>query len=324
MIETAPSLCIIIVNYKSAELTIQCLNSLEPQITPAARVIIADSNSQDGSVLKLRQEIIARNWTWASLLPLDANRGFAAGNNAAIEQVLSSSVPPEYILLLNPDTIVLENALALLLDFMQKHPKAGIIGPSLLAPDLSRQTSAFRFPSLLTELDDGLRLGLFSKWIKDHRIAIEPPSPKEPFRADWVSGACFLVRTAVLKETGLLDEHYFLYFEELDLCLQARHLGWECWCVPQSEVIHLEGESTKAENKGKRDQKRWYCSRRYYYQKNHSLLYNILTDLLWLFGYSTWQFRRIIQRKADNDPTGMLKNFLKNSFLLHPFKKVNA
>ena len=125
-------LLIVIVNYRTADLAIDCLSSLAGEVAtvPGTQVIVTDSASGDDSPVRLEQAIAARGWgRWVSLLPLATNRGFAAGNNAAIDCALAQQERPDYLLLLNPDTVVYPGALAILVAFMDRNPQVGLAGP---------------------------------------------------------------------------------------------------------------------------------------------------------------------------------------------------
>ena len=311
------SLLVVIVNYRTPDLTIDCLRSLVDEIRslPGTSVVVTDNASGDGSAERIQTAIDTEGWSeWVSLMPLEKNGGFAYGNNEAIRPALQSSNPPAYILLLNPDTIVLAGALKELWDFMEQHPEAGIAGSRLESADGSPQRSAFRFPTILSELDSGLRLGLVSKLLSKWIVA--PPVPEEVCQTDWVAGASMIVRREVFEQAGLMDESYFLYYEEVDFCLQANKAGWSCWYVPQSKVIHLVGQSSGIDS-SKQLKKRLpkYCfeSRQRYFIKNYGWLYVIATDLVWAFCYVLWQIRRVIQNKPYSDPPQLFADFVRNS-----------
>jgi N-acetylglucosaminyl-diphospho-decaprenol L-rhamnosyltransferase len=313
-------LLVIILNYRTAQLTIDCLQSLvlEVQALPDTHVVVTDNNSQDGSVEQIAATIVSAAWSdWVSLQPLSHNGGFAVGNNAAIRIALQSSPPPTYFLLLNPDTIVHPGALTELVRFMDEHPDAGIVGSRLEDPDGTPQISAFRFPSFWTELDFGLRIGLVTQLLS--RWTLAPVVVDQPCQTDWVAGASMLIRREVFEAIGLLDEKYFMYFEEVDFCLQAKKTGWPCWYVPQSRVVHLVGQSsgvTDTKLQPKRRPQYWFDSRRRYFIKNHGWLYAAITDAIWLLSFSLWRLRRAIQQKPDEDPPQVLTDFWLNSVFL--------
>lgn len=314
------SLVIVIVNYRTASLTIDCLHSLEAEVRslPETQVVVTDNASGDNSVEKIQNAIDTHGWSeWVSLLPLERNGGFAFGNNAAIGPALKSNYPPQYILLLNPDTIVRPGAIKTLVDFMEQNPQVGIAGSRLEDPDGTPQRSAFRFHTIFSELDFGLRLGIASKLLSKWVVA--PPVCDQTCQTDWVAGASMIIRKPVFDAVGLLDEEYFMYYEEMDFCLQAKKAGWSCWYVPQSRVVHLVGQSSGVTNKKsspKRLPKYWFDSRQRYFKKNYGLIYTALADILWTFGFSLWRMRRVIQGKPDQDPPQLLGDFISNSVLL--------
>ncbi|WP_445244288.1 glycosyltransferase family 2 protein [Microcoleus sp. OTE_8_concoct_300] len=310
-------LLVVIVNYRTSSLTIDCLRSLvsEVQSLPGMRVAVADNASGDSSTEQIPAAIASEGWSeWASFVPLDRNGGFAFGNNALIRPVLQSPNPPPYFLLLNPDTIVRPGALKALVDFMETHPDAGIAGSRLEDPDGTPQESAFRFHTLASEFDFGWRLGPLSKLLKNW--AAVPPLSQEICQTDWVAGASMIVRREVFEKIGLMDEAYFMYCEEMDFCLQANKAGWSCWYVPESRVVHLVGQSsgvTDTKAAPKRMPTYWFDSRRRYFIKNYGFLYTALTDVCWASGFAAWRVRRAVQGKPDRDPPNYLKDFLLNS-----------
>jgi len=197
---------------------------------------------------------------------------------------------------------------------MNQHPDVGLAGSSLENSEGISWPFAFRFPSLLSELESGIRLGavtkLLSKWVVSCEMSAD-----EPGQIDWVPGASLIIRREVFDSIGLMDEDYFLYYEETDFCLQARRSGWSCWYVPQSRVMHIAGQSTGVTSSGppRRLPQYWFDSRRRYFVKNHGFLYAALADTVWMIGFASWRLRRAIQRKPDADPPKMLNDFLFNS-----------
>lgn len=319
-LDSPTRLLVVIVNYRTAGLTIDCLRSLDSEVRslPGTRVVITDNASGDGSGEKIQAAIASEGWGgWATFQPLERNGGFAYGNNAPIRPALASPNPPAYILLLNPDTIVRPNALKVLVEFMDEHPEAGIAGSRLEDPDGTPQHSAFRFHTVFSELDLGLRLGLISKLLSNWVIA--PPISDEVCPTDWVAGASMIIRREVFEAAGLIDEGYFMYYEEMDFCLQAKRAGWSCWYVPQSHVVHLVGQSsgvTDTKRPPKRLPQYWFDSRRRYFLKNYGWLYTALADAVWTIGFTLWRLRRVVQGKPDQDPPNILGDFLRNSVFL--------
>ena len=319
-LDSPTRLLVVIVNYRTAGLTIDCLRSLDSEVRslPGTRVVVTDNASGDGSGEKIQAAIESEGWgDWVTFQPLERNGGFAYGNNAPIRPALSSPNPPTYVLLLNPDTIVRPNALNVLVEFMDEHPEAGIAGSRLEDPDGTPQHSAFRFHTAFSELDLGLRLGLVTKLLNNWVIA--PPISDEVCPTDWVAGASMIIRREVFEAAGLMDEGYFMYYEEMDFCLQAKRAGWSCWYVPQSHVVHLVGQSsgvTDTKRPPKRLPQYWFDSRRRYFLKNYGWLYTALADAVWTIGFTLWRIRRVVQGKPDQDPPNILGDFLRNSVFL--------
>ena len=317
------SLLVVIVNYRTPALTVQCLRSLEPQVAglPGTRVVVTDCASGDDSVETISLEIAARGWqSWASVMPLLHNGGFAFGNNAVIRPALRAENKPDYILLLNPDTIARPGALAHLVDFMGTWPHVGIAGSRLEDPDGRPQRSAFRFPSVASEFEGGIRVGVVSRLLE--RSVVAPPVPEGRCQVDWVAGASMIVRREVFEQVGLLDEAYFMYYEEVDFCLRARKAGWTCWYVPASRVVHLIGQASgvtdvKAAQK-KRRPPYWFASRRRYFLKHLGPARTLLADVAWATGHGVHQVLRAARFRRNTDPPRLWRDFVKYNFFIVP------
>jgi GT2 family glycosyltransferase len=309
-------LLVVIVSYRVTDLTIDCLRSLEDKIgeVPGTRVALCENGTGGDAEERLRRAIDEHGWdSWVDLTAIYPNRGFTGGNNAVIRPALESDDPPEYVLLLNADTIVLEHAFDSLVAFMDAHPKVGVAGSLLLSPDGQPQGSPFRFPGIATELDQGLRLGLVTKLLWPWNILF--PKSDHPCRVGWVAGASMILRRTMLDDIGLLDEGLYTYFDDSDICLRAARAGWETWYVPESRVIHLEGASTGIAT-GRVERRRphyWFQARRRYYLKNHGALYTALVDAAHILGLAAWRLRRRIQRKPDTDPPHLLADSICHS-----------
>ena len=314
------NLLIVIVNYRTPGLTIDCLHSLEAECRSVAgwrvRVVVTDNCSGDDSVARLEKAVGDNGLgDWVSIEPLERNGGFAYGNNAAIRPALESGTPPDYVWLLNPDTIVRPGALLALVDFLEDHPDVGIAGSRLVNLEGTAEWSAFRFPTVLGELEGGVRLGLVTRILS--RWVISSPAPLVASRCDWSSGASLMIRRAVFDAIGLLDENYFMYFEEVDFCLRAHKAGWAAWYVPESEVVHLAGQSSGLSDQqraGKRLPGYWFQARRYYNKKHLGPVRTLLANVCWTLGFSSFRVRQWLFRKPDTDPKSMLRDFLRFNF----------
>lgn len=314
---------VVIVNFRTPVLTLECLSSLKADIIPkiSITVLIVDNHSGDNSIKILSSEIYKRGWGgWVTILPLEKNGGFAYGNNRGIERIFNQHNPPDYIWLLNPDTVVKPGACKALVEFLVNHPKVGIVGSRLESLESEHQASAFRDHSIISELLGSARLGIldkvFSKW-----LVADSSNAEIAHQTDWVSGASMMVRREVFEVIGLLDEKFFMYFEEVDFCIRARRVGWPIWYVPESRVVHLEGASTEGVNsKERRRSNFWFESRRRFFIKNYGYRVFLLADIAWIIGYSSWRLRRVIQGKTDFAPPRYLDDFLRNSIIWKSFK----
>lgn len=314
---------VVIVNYRTADLTIDCLRSLRNEVADGmTRVIVTDNASGDDSPDRIEEAVHQNGWgQWASLMRLPKNGGFAYGNNQAIRAGLDAEAPPKYVWLLNPDTVVRPGALASLQQFLQTHPRVGIVGSRLEDPDGTPQTSAFRFPSLASELDGSLRLGFVTRLLRRYRVA--PPPPDAPTRTEWVAGASMLIRREVFEAIGLMDEAYFMYYEEVDFCRRALNAGWECWYEPQSRVVHLVGQASGVTDRQQATKRRpayWFESRRRYFLSHLGRFRTLLADTLFMGGFSLWRLRRRVQGKPDRDPARFLGDFFSHSVWRRGFK----
>ena len=308
-------LLIVILNYRVTDLTLDCLRSLAPRIdeVPGTRVVVCENGTGGDAAERLSRAIDENGWSrWCSLREVFPNRGFTGGNNLVIEEALRWEAPPEYIHLLNADTLLLDGALRALVDVLDAQPEAGIAGSLLLSRERQVQASPFRFLGIATELDRGLRLGVASTLLS--RWGVVPPTPRATSPVEWVSGASMILRSAMLDEIGLLDEGLYTYFDDVDLCLRARRAGWQTWFAPDSRVIHLEGASTGISHRAiARRPSYWFEARRRFFLKNHGPLYAAAADAAFIGGFALWRVRRRLQRKPDPDPPFMLVDAVRHS-----------
>lgn len=314
-----PTVDVIIVNYCTGSLVVACLESLEEELQhlPGLRVIVIDNASGDRSGDQIDAVIRAREWEWATLLRSGNNGGFGAGNNLGIAWALARSSRSDLIWLLNPDTQVMPTAGAQLARFMAAHPAAGIAGSALLEGDGQPWPFAFRFPSILGEIERGARWGLASRLL--HGKATLRRMGDRCEQVDWVSGASFMIRRELLESGLRFDEGYFLYYEETDFCLHARRQGWECWYVPDAVVLHIAGQSTGVTGKQlslRRLPSYWFHSRQRYFVKNHGRFYGMMADLGWVVAHLFASAKRRLQDSPEPDPPSLLTDFLRHSALM--------
>lgn len=221
------TLSIIIVNWNTRDILLNCLASIEAH--PPARpydIWVVDNASSDGSVAAVRAQ-----YPRVQIIENSENRGFAAANNQAI-----CASQGDYLLLLNSDTIVHPNALERMARFLDEHADVGITGACLLNVDGSLQPSWAAFPSLWSEL--------LGKNVRKRR-RYHTHSGSEVYAVDWVGGAALMIRRTTVNQIGLLDEAYFMYSEETDWCFRARRSGWTVCYLPDAPITHLGGQSSK-------------------------------------------------------------------------------
>lgn len=296
---------IVIVNFKTADLVAQCLESLAKQVNTlnGGKVIIIDNDSNDDSVGQLQAFTKSKNFgLWVELIAMPRNGGFAYGCNAGIKHILSIDHAVNYVMLLNPDTLVRAGAIASLLEFMDAHDHVGIAGSQLENSEGTIENSAHRFHSPISELLEGARFGLLSQLFSQHEIT--PLFNGKAHQCNWVSGSSMMIRRQVFEQIGLLDEAFFLYFEEVDFFYRSAKLGWQTWYVPSAKVMHIEGASTGIKSAKRRPQY-WYDSRRRYFLKHYGLLGLMSADLLWVIGRLSFVLRRcfgLIRKTYPNDP----------------------
>jgi hypothetical protein len=262
---THPDLSIIIVNWKVADLAARLLYTVAKETKGITYEIFVVDNDSDDDI----REVVAGFREGHPDLDLrfignDRNLGFAAANNLAISQANG-----RHILLLNPDTALKDDALSVMVSWLDAHPDVGIAGPRLLNADGTVQPSVRAFPKLL---DQTLIL------LKAHRLVKRLPPLKRYFAADFdygkaqdvdqLMGAAFFVRKDVFTKIGLLDEAYFIWFEEVDFCRRAKDAGFRIVYVPDASIIHHGGESfSKAFTMAK--QRYFNDSMRTYFRKHH-------------------------------------------------------
>ena len=275
-------LAIIIVNYRTPQLIVDCLVSLLPEIAALdAKVVVVDNCSGDDSL-----SIIG---TWlhdhdahrqVELLAAPTNGGFASGNNIGIRAVSAS-----YYLLLNSDALVRPGAIAMLLETARSHPDAGLFSPRLEWPDGRGQESCFRFHTPVSEFMGAAHTGIIDRLLQ--RFVVYWPVQTEIAMPEWTSFACVMIRHDVLDVVGLLDEGYFMYFEDMAFCRKARQAGWVVVHNPAARVVHLRGGTSTVKasaNQKKRVPRYYYESRARYFYQFYGIIGLWVANLLWWCG----------------------------------------
>jgi N-acetylglucosaminyl-diphospho-decaprenol L-rhamnosyltransferase len=230
-----PDLAVVVVNYNAGDYLLRCLESLEAAAADARlETFVVDNASDDGSIERARAA-----HPDVTYVQNPDNRGFSA----AVNQGIRWSRAP-FVLLLNPDAAITGGTLAALLKVAEDWPRVAAIGPLLRNPDGSVYASGRTFPSIHGAVGHAF-LGPFVPHNRFSRAYTLADWDRMTGRiVDWVSMSCMLIRRAALEQVGLLDESFFLYGEELDLCTRLRDAGWEVLFTPEVEVTHAVGVST--------------------------------------------------------------------------------
>jgi GT2 family glycosyltransferase len=286
--QVTASICI--VTYKVCGLLRDCLNSLAESTRLDYEVIVVDNGSQDGVVEMLHAEFPS-----VEVIENDQNLGFTRPMNQAMR--LSHG---KYLVLLNPDTLILPEALDTLVAFMQDHPEVGICGPKVLNRDGSLQKPCRRGESrpwaVFTYFSGLARLFPKSRLFGEYLMNYMDEDQTHPVAG--VSGSCMLVRRETLNQIGYMDERFFAYQEDADYCYRARQAGWQIYYLPQARIIHYGGMG------GSRVQPyrsiyEWHRSYFLFYRKNYAGDYFFLFNGL----YYTAMFLKLI--------ASLLANFLR-------------
>ncbi len=293
----------IIVNYRTPDLTRQAITAAVSAASHVhdSNIVVVDNDSQDGSLERLRRAVTEEGLAdRVEVVPSEYNGGFGYGNNFAIRRALASGDRPEYVYLLNSDAFPSEHALAKLVEYMDANPEVGITGSFIHGLDGDAHHTAFRFPTVFSEFEDAMQLGVLTKALA--RYVVPLPVPETTTEVDWVAGASMMLRTTMLEEIGLFDETFFLYFEETDLCRRAKLAGWPVVYVRDSEVAHVGSASTGLQDLRRRKPAFWFDSRQHYFVKNHGPLYLWIANLAQLYGGAIFRARRVLQGQRSSRP----------------------
>lgn len=254
-------LSIVIVNYNVRNLLKKCLESVfkyEKDIE--FEVIVADNNSKDHS-----QKMLKRDFPQVKLIENKRNLGFSKGCNQGIKESQG-----RYILLLNPDTELTPGGFKKMIDFMDTRPEVGICGPKMTDQEGNLHLSCRSFPSYLTAISSSQSIlnRIFPENFLSQKYLLRNLDHSQIQEVDWVSGSCLLAKREMLEKIGLLDERFYLYVEDVDLCYRAKKSGFSVFYFPAVVVIHHIGKST--EKKKINMLVEHHRSMYYFYRKHHN------------------------------------------------------
>ncbi len=256
---------VIIVNYNTGKLLRECVESIVSSTdilrNPKTEIIVVDNNSSDGSEDVKGKITFIKNFS---------NPGFSIANNQGIKQAKG-----EYILLLNPDTNIKSDAILKLVEFAKRHFEVGVVGAKLILRDGITQKSVFRFPTIWRAVCEF--------WFGANTYSSYFPQEDGPIAVDAVVGAAFLITPQAREKVGLLDERYFMYFEDLDYCRRVWNSGLKVYYLSSAEVIHYHGTSGKGLTPNENQWRRLIPSSKIY----HGLFGH------WLINFIIWTSQKL-------------------------------
>lgn len=273
MSDSAVDVSFIIVSWNIADLLKTCLESIFTHSTRSIEVIVVDSASTDHTVTMIRDQ-----FPQVILLAQSENIGFTRGNNIGLNAACG-----QYLFLLNPDTVLLDDTAAALTKYLDANPTVGIVGPKTLNTDSSYQSTRRRFPTLALELRESLWLAPHLFDLPPSHIPLDNPPPETSHLVDWVQGSALMIRREVYEQIGGMDEGFFMFSEEVDWCKRAADHGWKVAYVGSTSIIHHGGKST--EQTGARSHIYFQTSKIRYFRKHHGASAAAMLRLYILLNY---------------------------------------
>ncbi len=262
---------IVIINYNTLQLTRACIESVISYTKGLSYeiILVDNASTEEASILK-------EDYPSIHFIRSQVNLGFAGGNNLGI-----TAATGKYILLLNSDTYLQQNALLITFNYLEKHSEAGVVSARLVYPDGRHQSAAQRLPSVRYLLIELFRIQkLLPKRSAGKLLLGAFFDNKENTTADWVWGTYFMFRREILKQLpeGKLDDRYFMYNEDMQWCIDIRKLGYQIHFCADAEVVHIMGGSAGKKNKMMEENGRLFMERNY--SRLHRWLINILQPIV--------------------------------------------
>jgi GT2 family glycosyltransferase len=303
-------LSILIVSYNTKDLLRKCLRSIYSQINnDKFEIIVIDNNSSDGSV-----KMVEKEFPVVRVISNDKNLGFSKANNLGFKQSTG-----EYALLLNSDILLMNKFIEQMLNDLREHSTVGVVGCRLWREDMSEQSMTNYAFSVGTELLRLLKVKklfktpasreFISKYLgkylgKGVRSYVSSPSgTRKAQRVDYVSGACMLVRKEAIAAVGYFDENFFMYYEDIDLCLRVKKIGWEIILSPHIGAIHYVGQSSIGEPE--KINSEYIKSMLYYHDKHHTrvelLFVQIIAGICLITQTIVLWFRQLIDKNLRRE-----------------------
>lgn len=285
-------LSIIIVNYNTRELTLQCISTVyESNIENNLEVFVVDNNSSDNSVEAIRQQ-----FPNVILIENKENVGFSKANNQAIKQATGA-----FVLLLNSDTIVKENTLSIMLQYMKENEDVGAAGCEVLLPDGTLDKACHRgFPTPSASFY--YMTGLAKKYSNNPRFNLYHKSylnMDEIHEIDCLVGAFMIVRAETIKQVGMLDENFFMYGEDIDWCYRIKEAEWKVIYNPTASIIHYKGASSR--KKPAKIVYEFHRAMYLFHKKHYAKKYSFLTNAIVYTGITVKLGLALLKNKAKNN-----------------------
>ena len=266
------SLLIVILNYRTGRLTVDCLRSLADKLDEVAgtRVLVVDNGSGDGSADQIAEAIATNHWeSWCELMPLADNVGFAAGNNRGLEKLKTTYQDAQWVLLLNSDTIVHPGALRLSHQVMEGDAKIGMMSCLLLNTNGTTQNVTRKFPSPLRQVLCAFGFPWVFPRLFGWADVYDVPDAQLKIKrdCDWLGGAYMFLRREALDQVGGMDESFFFYGEDIEFCHRFHRGGWRVHYDPGASIVHIGGSSSDPTRVGKKQKNIFMWQARYQVQK---------------------------------------------------------
>lgn len=284
-------LSIVIVNWNTGDLLLECIRSVKETVkNQDYEIFVVDNASTDSSL-----ESVERQHTDLILLKNQKNLGFAKGNNQALPLCHG-----RFVLLLNPDTVLIKDAVDRMCEYLDIHASTGAIGPKLLNEDGSHQPStAGSFPTLSVIINEAFGLmKLFPKFSSTRGLYIRSGETKS-IEVDWVSGACLMTRAEIIKKVGMLNEGFHLYYEDQEWCYRMKRSGYKIIFYPQAKVLHYGNQSIKKLTLD--DQEKNQITHQEYLQNFNSPLEAYLASKIYFWGLVIKWLIALTRQMLTND-----------------------
>ncbi|MDD5687527.1 MAG: glycosyltransferase family 2 protein [Elusimicrobia bacterium] len=304
---TPAELSINIVNYNNRQYLLDCLKSIYENIHRVKfSVLVIDNNSTDNST-----NLIQNKYPLVKILKNEKNIGFAKAHNIGFKLT-----DAKYILILNPDTLVVDDSIEKMVEYLEQNSKVGIVGPKILNPDRSLQYTGTKYPNNMNLLFETFFLDKFfpnSKLFGRHKGIYD--SYSETAQKEYLQGSCLMMKKQVLADIGFFDEIYFMYFEETDLCYRANKKDWQICRLGNTSIVHFGGGETGFYDEFRIYQ--YYKSMLLFYEKHYSgVSIYILKSILFvrtIIRLFLWTpvgfFHKIKRRESVSRTKGYLKLF---------------